>query len=66
MNLLEIILALHGEKTGERTRLLDEWGVDTALWEHIQNCFTQNGMFTKPGREIYEKFYIELPGNYKM
>lgn len=57
MNLLEIILTLHGQLSGEQTRLLAEWGVDKALWGHIHNCFTEDGMFTKP--EAMENFIVK-------
>jgi hypothetical protein len=66
MNLLEIILTLHGKTATEQKLLLIEWGVDKALWGHIQHCFTDEGRFTRSGREAYEKFYIELAMNYKM
>jgi hypothetical protein len=58
MNLLEIILTLHGQKSGERRRLLVQWGVDTALWADIQNCFTQDGMFVKT--KTMEDFIVKI------
>jgi hypothetical protein len=45
MNLLEVIFSLHGLKSGDRRRRLVEWGIDVALWEHIQALFAQDGEF---------------------
>jgi hypothetical protein len=56
MNLLEVIFSLHGLKSGDRRRRLVGWGIDVALWEHIQALFAQDGEFVKEAEKAINQF----------
>ena len=54
MNLVEIILALKDKSPTERAKLLNDWGVDPVLVEHIQRCFDEKGrIFDSDGNQIH-------------
>lgn len=42
MTLIEILQSLEFEPKVKRTYLLKQWGVDKALWKHINACFNKN------------------------
>lgn len=52
MNLIEIIIGLHGLTSKERQEMLVDWGVESVLWPYIQVLYDQEGQFTEGIREI--------------
>lgn len=56
MNLLEIILTLHGHGYEKRKQLLKEWDVEPPQSRHIQHLFTDDGKFTPKAKQAFIEF----------